>query len=252
MGWPSILPAFLASMVEFAEALTIVLAIGATINWKSSLLGAGTAMVALAALIAIFGATLVIYVPIGVLRLVVGIILIFFGMQWLKKALLRYSGLKAPHDEAEIYEKKIGELKARGDIDPNRFNGFGFLSSFKIVLLEGLEVAFIVITIGAAASNIAAGIRDAAIGAFLAFLVVVLGLTIRSPLTRIPENTLKFMVGITLVTFGTFWAGEGIGITWLFSVLFLFVLAAFYLILSAAAVWWLKSYSVKKLGWMLR
>ncbi len=247
MVWPSILPSFFASMVEFVEALTIVLAIGVTINWKSSLLGASAAMVILAALVAIFGTTMVIYIPIGVLRLVVGIILIFFGMQWLKKALLRYGGLKALHDEAAIYEERIRELKTRGDIDPGKFNGFGFLASFKGVLLEGLEVAFIVITFGATAANIAAGIWEAAIGAFLAFLVVViLGLTIRSPLTRIPENTLKFMVGIMLVTFGTFWAGEGMGIEWLFSDLFLLVLAALYLILSAAAVWWLKSYGIKQ------
>lgn len=247
MVWPSILPSFFASMVEFVEALTIVLAIGVMINWKSSLLGAGAALVALAALVAIFGTTLVIYVPIGVLRLVVGVILIFFGMQWLKKALLRYGGLKALHDEAAIYEEKISELKARGDIDPGKFNGFGFLASFKSVLLEGLEVAFIVITFGAAATSIASGIWDASIGALLAFLVVlILGLTIRNPLTRIPENTLKFMVGIMLVTFGTFWAGEGMGIKWPFSDLFLLVLAAFYLALSTAAVWWLKSYGIKK------
>ena len=212
-------------------------------------------MVALAALVAVFGTTLTTYVPIDALRLVVGIILVFFGMQWLKKALLRYGGFKALHDEAAIYEEKVRELKTRGDVEPGKFNGFGFLSSFKIVLLEGLEVAFIVITFGAAATNIAAGIRDAAVGAGLAFLIVViLGLTIRSPLARIPENTVKFMAGIIMVTFGTFWAGEGMGIAWLFSVMFLLVLAAFYLILSAAAVWWLRSQShgIKKLGWMLR
>jgi uncharacterized membrane protein len=251
MVWPSILPSFFASMVEFVEALTIVLAIGATINWKSSLLGASAAIAALTALVAIFGTTLIIYVPISILRLIVGIILIFFGMQWLKKALLRYTGLKALHDEAAIYEERIGELQARGDLDTGKFNGFGFLTSFKSVLLEGLEVAFIVITFGVAATNVAAGIQAAAIGAGLAFLVVVvLGFIIRRPLTRIPENTLKFVVGIMLVTFGTFWAGEGMGIVWLFSDLFLLVLGAFYLILSAAAVWWLQSYGVKKMRWI--
>jgi uncharacterized membrane protein len=233
-------------MVEFVEALTIVIAIGVTINWKSSLLGAGTAMLALLAMVAIFGTTLVLFIPIDILRIVVGIILVLFGMQWLKKSLLRYSSLKAFHDEAVIYEDKIRELQNRGDIDPGKFSGFGFLASFKSVLLEGLEVAFIVITFGAAAANNKVeGIFQASIGALLAFLVVViLGLTIRSPLTRIPENTLKFMVGIMLVTFGTFWAGEGMGIQWLFSDLFLLVLVAFYLILSAVIVWWLKPYGI--------
>jgi uncharacterized membrane protein len=244
---PSILPSFCASMVEFVEALTIVLAIGVTINWKSSLLGACAAILTLSALVAIFGTTMVLYVPIGALRLAVGIILIFFGMQWLKKALLRYSGLKAMHDEAAIYEDKIRELKARGGIDPAKFNGFGFIASFKGVLLEGLEVAFIVVTFGATAANIVAGIWDAAIGAFLAFLIVVIfGLAVRTPLTRIPENTLKFIVGVMLLTFGTFWAGEGMGIAWIASDLFLLVLAAFYLSLSAVAVWWLKTYGIKR------
>jgi uncharacterized membrane protein len=244
---PSIVPSFCASVVEFVEALTIVLAIGVTINWKSSLLGASAAILTLVALVAIFGTTVVIYIPIGALRLVVGIILTLFGMQWLKKALLRYSGLKAMHDEAAIYEEKIREFKTRGDLDPGKFNGFGFLTSFKSVLLEGLEVAFIIITFGATAANIASGIWEAALGALLAFLVVViLGLAIRTPLTRIPENTLKFVVGIMLLTFGTFWTGEGMGIAWPVSDLFLFVLAAIYLVLSAAAVWWLKNRGIKQ------
>ena len=245
MVWSAMLPAFLASTVEFVEALTIVLAVGVTINWKSSLLGAGAAMLGLAALVAIFGSALVLF-PIGVLRCVVGIVLIFFGMQWLKKSLLRYSGLKALHDEAAIYEEKMRELNARGAINPGKFNGFGFLAAFKSVLLEGLEVAFIVITFGAtAAANKAAGIWDATVGALLAFLVVViLGLIIHNPLTRIPENTLKFTVGIMLVTFGTFWAGEGLGIEWPLSDLFLLVLVACYLILSAIIVWWLRTYGI--------
>jgi len=246
MIWSSILPSFLASIVEFVEALTIVLVVGVTINWKSSLLGAAVALLTLGALVAIFGSTLVLYVPIEVLRLVIGIILVLFGLQWLKKALLRYSGLKALHDEAAIYEEEMRELKARGDIDPGKFNGFGFLTSYKSVLLEGLEVAFIVITFGAtAATNKAGGIWAATVGALLAFLVVViLGCAVRSPLTKIPENTLKFTVGIMLVTFGTFWAGEGLGIEWPFADLFLPVLVAFYLIFSAIIVKWLKPYGI--------
>jgi len=229
-------------MVEFVKALTIVLVVGVTINWKSSLLGAAAATLTLAALVAIFGSTLVLFIPIEVLRLVIGIILVLFGMQWLKKALLRYSGLKALHDEAAIYEEEMRELKARGEIDPGKFNGFGFLTSYKSVLLEGLEVAFIVITFGAtAATNKIDGIWSATEGALLACLVVVvLGLVIRGPLTKIPENTLKFIVGIMLVVFGTFWAGEGLGIEWPYEDLFLLVLVAFNLALSGVIVWWLK------------
>jgi uncharacterized membrane protein len=246
MNWSSLLPSFFASMVEFVEALTIVLVIGVTINWKSSLLGAGAAMVTLGILVAIFGSTLVFFIPIGVLRLVIGIILVLFGMQWLKKALLRYSGLKALHDETAIYEEKLRELKVLGAIDINKFNGFGFVTSFKSVLLEGLEVAFIVITFGAASgTNKTDGIWAATVGALLSFVVVViLGIVIRSPLSKIPENTLKFVVGIMLVTFGAFWTGEGFGIVWPMDALFLFILAAFFIMLSAIIVRWLKPYGI--------
>ncbi|NPV91359.1 MAG: TMEM165/GDT1 family protein [Firmicutes bacterium] len=244
MAWSSIIPSFLASMVEFVEALTIVLVVGVTINWKSSLLGAGAAAAALAALVVVFGSTLVRFIPIEVLRLVIGVILVLFGMQWLKKSLLRYSGLKALHDEAAIYEDEMLELKERGLINSREFNGFGFLTAFKSVLLEGLEVAFIVVTFGVTASTDKVdGIYAAAIGALLALLVVVvLGVVVRRPLTRIPENTLKFTVGIMLVTFGTFWAGEGLGIEWFFDDLFLPVLVTFYLALSAIIVRWLRPY----------
>lgn len=248
MVWSSILPSFLASMVEFVEALTIVLVVGVTINWKSSLLGAGAAALTLAVLVAAFGSTLVLFIPIEVLRLTIGIILILFGMQWLKKALLRYSGLKAMHDEAAIYEEQMRQLKAHGEIDPGKFNGFGFLTSYKSVLLEGLEVAFIVITFGStAATDKFNGIWMATVGASLALLIVViLGLAIRGPLTKIPENTLKFSVGIMLVTFGTFWAGEGLGIQWPYTDLFLFVLITFFLALSVILINWLKPYGIRQ------
>ncbi|MHB8756936.1 MAG: COG4280 domain-containing protein [Bacillota bacterium] len=248
MAWSSVLPSFLASTVEFVEALTIVLVVGVTINWKSSLLGAGAAVLALAALVAVFGSTLVLFIPISVLRLVIGIVLILFGLQWLKKSLLRYSGLKAMHDEAAIYEDRMRELKESGEIDPGQFSGLGFVTSFKSVLLEGLEVAFIVITFGAtAATGEASGLWAAALGALLAFLVVVgLGLAIRAPLTRIPENTLKFITGIMLVSFGTFWGGEGLGIEWPLADLFLLILIGFFLLLSALIVRWLKPHGVKQ------
>ncbi len=248
LAWSSILPSFLASTVEFVEALTIVLVVGVTINWKSSLLGAAAATLTLAALVAVFGSTLVLFIPIEVLRLVIGVILVLFGMQWLKKALLRYSGLKALHDEAAIYENRLRELAERGEMDRGKFNGFGFLTAFKSVLLEGLEVAFIVITFGAAVStNKVQGVWAASIGAALAFIVVVaLGLAVRGPLTKVPENTLKFVVGIMLVTFGTFWAGEGLGVEWPMADLFLFALVAFYLALSTVVVARLKVFAAAR------
>ena len=246
MIWATTLPSFFASTVEFVEALTIVLVVGVTINWKSSLFGAAAAMLALVALVAIFGSSIVILIPIGVLRLVIGIILVLFGLQWLKKALLRHSGVRALHDEAAIYEAELSEIKAHGEIDKSRFNGFGFATAFKSVLLEGLEVVFIIITFGATSStNKIDGIWAATLGSIGAFIVVVLlGLVIRTPLTKIPENSLKFIVGIMLVTFGTFWAGEGLGIKWLGSDLFLFALIAIYVALSVIIVHWLKPYGI--------
>lgn len=247
MAWSSVLPAFLASIVEFVEALTIVVVIGVTINWKSSLLGAAAAFLALVVLIAAFGTALVNYVPIGVLRMIVGVILVLFGLQWLKKSVLRFSGLKAIHDEAAIYEDRLRELQARGEIHQGHFNGFGFATSFKSVLLEGLEVAFIVITFGVTAgADKSTGILNAALGAFGAFLVVtLLGISIRKPLTKIPENTLKFVVGVMLVTFGTFWSGEGLGLNWPGADLFLLALVVWNLLVSFILVLWLKPFAKK-------
>lgn len=242
MIWSVMLPAFLASIVEFVEALTIVLAIGTSINWKSSLWGAAAGFFTLAILISVFGTAIVLFIPIDVLRIVIGIILVLFGMQWLQKSVLRYTGLKALHDEAKIYEKNKKEYDSIAVEDRHKFNKFGFLTSFKSVLLEGLEVAVIVITFGTTAGTSKfQGILSTTIGAMLAFIVVAgLGTAIRKPLTKIPENTLKFSVGIMLATFGTFWAGEGFGIAWPFSDLFILVLIAFYLVLSGALIFRMK------------
>jgi uncharacterized membrane protein len=235
MQWAVFVAAFLASTVEFVEAFTIVLVVGITVNWRSSLLGALLAAATLALIVATFGVALVTYVPIGVLRLVVGIILILFGLKWLKKSILRYSKHKALHDEEAIYEEKLAELRARGEATPQRVDTFGTVLSYKAVLLEGLEVAFIVITFGSnaalTAASRASGIASAAAGAAIAgILVILLGALVRAPLTKIPENTLKFVVGLMLTTFGTFWAGEGFGIVWPFSDAFLIVLLAIYLL----------------------
>jgi uncharacterized membrane protein len=249
---------FLASTVEFVEALTIVLVVGLTINWRSSLLGAALAAGALAIIVAIFGVSLVKFVPIEALRLVVGIILVMFGMKWLKKALLRYSGRKALHDEEAIYEEEQAALRARGEVMSQKIDTFGVVTSFKSVLLEGMEVAFIVITFGLTGNGSLAKISpqaahiaqtnsllSAIIGAALAgVLVIGAGSLVRAPLSRVPENTLKFVVGIMLTSFGTFWGGEGLGINWqmgkLTPDLTLLPIIALYLIMAFVGVQWLR------------
>lgn len=240
--WTSFVPSFLASIVEFVEALTIVLVIGVTINWRSSLWGAITALGALAILIATFGAALVTFVPLGVLRLVIGLILVLFGLQWLLKAVLRYSGLKALHDEAAIFEREqreVAAMKISGS--QQSINGFGFATCFKAVLLEGLEVAFIVVSFGTSVAGSEAektsGLLMASLGASLAALVVIVaGILLRHPLTKIPENTLKYVVGILLSSFGTFWAGEGLGVDWRLGDLTILLLALLYFVASATLV----------------
>jgi uncharacterized membrane protein len=238
--------AFLASAVEFVEAFTIVLVVGVTINWRSSLAGTALAVVALALIVGIFGTALVQFVPIQALRLVVGLFLVLFGLKWLKKAILRYAGLKAMHDEEAIYEEQMAELRARGLAPVKRVDPFGTVTAFKSVLLEGLEVAFIVITFGVQANSVKQinGIGIAALGAAMALLVVVaLGALVRAPLQRVPENTLKFVVGIMLTSFGTFWGGEGLGISWWHEDVFLLVLIAFYLAAAGALILWLRPYA---------
>ncbi|HXR65844.1 MAG TPA: hypothetical protein VN729_07970 [Ktedonobacteraceae bacterium] len=245
MQWAVASAAFLASAVEFVEALTIVLVVGVTMNWRSSLVGAFAAAATLAVIIATFGVAIVQWVPLDILRLVVGMILILFGLKWLKKAILRYGGMKALHDEEAIFEEHMAEIRARGEKPEARLMPFGVALSYKAVLLEGLEVAFIVITFGTSAAVTPAdkggSIASAAIGAAIAGVLVILaGALARAPLTKVPENTLKFVVGIMLTTFGTFWAGEGFGVNWPFSDLFILVLAALYLLSTFVLVLWLK------------
>src|SRR5579884_1786846 len=253
MQWAVLTASFLASAVEFVEAFTIVLVAGVTINWRSSLLGAFAAVATLAVIIATLGVALVQLVPIDTLRLVVGILLILFGLKWLKKAILRYGGLKAMHDEEAIFEETRAEIRARGEQIAPRIEPFGVALSYKAVLLEGLEVAFIVITFGTSAANNvctkACGISSAAIGAAVAgILVIAAGALIRSPLTKVPENTLKFIVGVMLTTFGTFWTGEGLGVTWPLSDAFLLVLVALYLLASFVLIMWLRQVKQQRLA----
>jgi len=253
MQWAVAIAAFLASAVEFVEAFTIVLVVGVTINWRSSLVGAFAAAATLAVIVGTLGVALVQFVPLDALRLVVGIILILFGMKWLKKAILRYSGMKALHDEEAIFEERMAELRARGESIAPRLQPFGVAMSYKAVLLEGLEVAFIVITFGSSAATSivskASGIASAALGALIAgILVILLGALVRAPLKQVPENTLKFIVGVMLTTFGTFWTGEGFGVAWPLSDAFLIVLAAIYLLASFVLVTWLKQVKQQRIA----
>ena len=253
MEWAIASASFLASAVEFVEAFTIVLVVGITINWRSSLVGALAATATLAVIVGTLGVALVKWVPLNDLRVFVGIILILFGLKWMKKAILRYSGLKALHDEEAIFEETRAELRARGETIEHRFEPFGIALSYKAVLLEGLEVAFIVITFGSSAAtnvcNNTCGISSAAIGAAIAGILVILaGLLVRAPLTRVPENTLKFVVGVMLTTFGTFWAGEGFGVAWPYADAFLLVLAAIYLLASFVLVTTLKQHKQRQVA----
>jgi uncharacterized membrane protein len=204
-----LLSVFLASLVECVEALTIVLAVGSTRSWSSALGGAGAAGVVLAALTALLGPALT-ALPIDALRLVVGGLLLTFGLQWLRKAILRASGRKALRDESEEFQgEAAAAAAARGT--GGRVDAYSFTIAFKGVLLEGFEVIFIVLTFGANQHRIAA----AAVAALLAASVVIAaGVVVHRPLTRVPENTLKFAVGVMLTSFGIFWGAEGAGASW--------------------------------------
>lgn len=247
--WAVLIAAFLASTVEFVEAFTIVLVVGVTVNWRSAWAGTAAATAALAVLVAIFGTAIVHFIPLAVLRFIIGLLLVLFGLKWLKKAILRYAGLKAMHDEEAIYEEQLAAMKARGEQPAVRIDPFGVATSFKSVLLEGLEVAFIVITFGVQADTggQTRGIFIAAIGAAAAcLLVVMIGALVRAPLQRVPENMLKFVVGIMLTSFGTFWGGEGLLISWWHDDLFLPILVVFYLGLALLLIRLLTPYAPVK------
>ena len=227
-----VLSSFLASAVEFVEALTIVLAAAVARGWRSSLVGAGAAAVVLAAIVAALGPTLTL-VPIDALRLVVGALLLVFGLQWLRKAILRASGLKALHDEDAIFREELEEASRVQSERRASLDWYGFTLSFKGVLLEGLEVAFIVLTFGSTQGSIP--IAAAGAGGALV-LVVAVGAAVRAPLARVPENTMKFAVGVMLTTFGIFWSAEGAGAHWPGSDAALPVVLAFVIALSFAFV----------------
>src|SRR5947208_11022200 len=229
-----ILAAFLASLVEFVEALTIVLAVGTTRGWRSAIVGAGAGALFLTVLTLAVGPALQ-RLPLTSLQLVVGVLLVLFGMRWLRKAILRAGGVIGVHDEAAIDAKETAALARDGGGTPRlraRLDGVALATSFKGVTLEGLEVIFIVIATGAGGL-----LAPAALGATLAgSLVILAGLGLRRPLARVPENTLKFAVGVLLSAFGVFWIGEGLRYPWPGEDLALLALAGGFSVIALLAV----------------
>ena len=205
------LPSFIASAVEFVEATTIILAVGVTRGWRAPLYGTIAAALTLAVIIATLGVTIVSVVPEHALKMFVGALLLLFGLRWLRKAILRFAGIVALHDEERIYLKEVAELRAQG-LERTGFDRIGALVAYKAVLLEGTEVAFIVIAFGAGGAS---ALNAAVVGAIVAgILVIALGAALRKPLTMVPENWMKFGVGAILSAFGVFWFAEGLGAEW--------------------------------------
>jgi len=231
------LAAFLACAVEMVEALTIVLAVALTRGWRSVRVGIAAALATLAVVVAALGPALTV-MPLDTLRVLVGFLLLSFGLQWLRKAILRAAGYLPMHDEAKIYEREVAETRAAQPVVSGAFDWYAFTLSFKGVFLEGLEVAFVVVTFGAAHDDFPLMIASA-LGALV--VVVIVGMIVHRPLTRVPENTLKFAVGVMLTSFGTFWGSEGAGVSWPGGDAALLVAIAGYTLLALGIVAWLKS-----------
>ena len=221
---------FLACAVEMVEALTIVLAVGHTRGWRSAFEGTGVALLALAALVGVFGPALI-RVPIDVLRLVVGGVLLIFGMQWLRKAILRASGLKALHNEDEAYREAVAELEAVAT-RPDR-DRIAFVMAFKGVFLEGLEVVITVLTLGTSAHRLGLA---AVVAAVAIVLVGLAGVVVARQLSQVPENAMKMGVGVLLVSYGTFWTGEGLRVRWPGNDVMLVVFVGVYVVVTGMLV----------------
>lgn len=230
--------AAVASGVEFVEALTIVLAVGVTKTWRDALEGTAAASLALMVLVAVLGIGLLRVVPIHDLQLVIGVLLLVFGLKWLRKAILRYAGLKATRDEAKEFQQELERMRSSGQ-KPGR-DWLGVSTAFNGVFLEGTEVVFIVIGLGAAGKALGAAAAGAGVAAVV---VIAAGILLHRPLNKVPENTMKFVVGIMLSTFGTLWTGEGLGVRWWHNDVFILVLVSGYLIASWVLITWLKSLS---------
>jgi uncharacterized membrane protein len=208
-------PAFVASVVEWVEAFTIVLAVGNTRGWRSPIWGTIVGLLSLGVIVGLFGTPLIIFHDqvSQSFHIVVGVLLLLFGMRWLRKAILRFAGIIALHDEELIYQREVAELRAQGR-RARDWDTIGFWFAYKAVLLEGLEVAFIVIALG---SQGGPELQAAILGAVAAFVVTVgLGVALHKPLTIVPENFMKFVVGAMLTTFGIFWGAEGMLVHWPF------------------------------------
>jgi uncharacterized membrane protein len=235
-GWAhigtSVLASFLASLVECVEALTVVLAVGSVRGWRSALIGSATAIAVLLAIIAALGTALT-HIPLHLLQLTVGTLLLLFGLRWLRKAILRAAGLIVLHDEQTAFAKNTEAMRQLTH-GPTRWDKIAFAAAFNITMLEGTEVVFIVIAIGAGHAGM---LLPASLGAVAALLVIIaLGLVLHRPLARVPENTLKFIVGVLLSAFGTFWVGEGMGIPWPAADWSILALIAAYLAIALALV----------------
>jgi uncharacterized membrane protein len=228
----SIVASFLASLVECVEALTVVLAVGSVRGWRSALIGSATAIAVLLVIIAALGTALT-HVPLPIVQLVVGTLLLLFGLRWLRKAILRSAGLIPLHDEQAAFAKNTEAMHRLG-AGTTAWDKIAFAATFNITMLEGTEVVFIVIAIGAGHTGM---LLPASLGAVVALVVVVaLGLILHRPLARVPENTLKFIVGVLLSAFGTFWAGEGMHLAWPGADWSIPALIAAYLIVALAMV----------------
>lgn len=206
-GWVAAGTTFLASALEFVEAATIVLAVGYTVDWRTALRGTAWALVALILLTGLLGPALLTYVPLSVLKVAIGLFLILFGYTWLRKAIWRYSGRKAMRNEQSAYDAEVADLHAHHDE-----RRFGFATAFNGVLLEGLEVAVIVITFSADRAGTFVWAAGGALAAGL--LVAGAALILRHPFSKVPENAMGYIVGVMLLSFGTFWSGEGLGLQW--------------------------------------
>ncbi len=229
---PTILAAFLASSVEFVEALTVVLAVGSVRGWRHTLLGAGAALGVLLLLVATLGPALTL-IPLGLVQIVVGGLLLLFGLRWLRKAVLRYAGVIPLRDEAAAFGKQTEAMRRQGAAAAG-WDRVAFGAAFQIVMLEGTEVVFIVIAVGAGGTGL---LLPASLGALAALaLVAAVGLAVHRPLSRVPENGLKFAVGVLLSAFGSFWAGEGMGVAWPAADWSILALVAGYLAAGSLAV----------------
>jgi uncharacterized membrane protein len=236
LNWYVAGASLLGTGVEFTEALTIVLAVLLTKGWRTAFAGAAGAVAVLAALVLIFGYALVHAVQLPVIQFIVGLIMLLFGMRWLRKAILRYAGYKALHNEAEAFAEELDKQRRQG-ARGSGIDSFGAVTSFNGVFLEGLESIFIVITVGLSANALGSAI----VGSLVAFIVIVLaGLAFRKPLQAVPENTLKFVVGVMLSAFGTFWAGEGLGVSWWNQDVSIPLTAVFFLAASLILAWFVK------------